>query len=77
MQLFTEGADLGGGGALGAIEAEGEAEDELFYLSSGNEFGDALDGIGGAYINGFHRVGHDAYGVGSGDADAGVSVVDG
>ena len=76
QQPVGETADLGGGGAFLGIEVQGEAEDESDDATLGDDGGDAIDGIGGGKVDGFHRMGEDAKGIGGGDADAGIAVVD-
>ncbi len=76
-ELLAELADFGRGGAFGAIHAEGEAEDDGLDFTLGDEFKDAGDDLGGAAVDGFDGVRADTEFIGRGDADAGVSVVDG
>lgn len=77
LELVAEGANFLGGGAFGAVEAEGEAEEEGFDLALGDDFAEAVEGFGGGEVDGFDGVGSDGEVVGGGKADAGVSVVDG
>ena len=76
MELGSEGADLGGGAAFGAIHAKWQADDESVDLANFRQSGDPLDRIAFTHIDGFDGVREDAKVIRGGDADAGVAMVD-
>jgi hypothetical protein len=76
LEFLGEAADFFYGIALGAIESEREADDEGTNAALVDELGDAREGVGFVNVDGFHGVRHDSDGIGGGDADARVTIVD-
>lgn len=74
-EFFGEVADFLCRIALGAIEAEREADDEGADLALGGDFHDAGDALVFADGDGLDGMGHDAEFIGGGDADAGTSQI--
>jgi len=76
-ELFAEFADFGGGGAFGAIHAEGEAEDDGFNFSFRDDCENARDDLGLATVDGLDGMGTDTEFISGSEANAGFTMVDG
>lgn len=59
-EFLGEAADFFGGGSFGSVHAGGEADDEGGDLAIGDDFGDAVQGVGGVLdMDGFEGVGEE------------------
>lgn len=62
--------------AFSAIEMTGQTDDNCLDLTLLDDRADACQRVLLVTVDGFDRMRHDAHGVGRGDADAGVAVID-
>ena len=74
---MAEGAYAVGCFAFPAIEAQGKAEKDQPDPALFHDFGDALEGIDPAGVNGFHRMRRDSQLIGGGETDPSLAVIDG